>query len=472
MSQEKVVILGGGVSGLAAGHFLARTGRYEVTVLEAAPAIGGLCASFEHEDFTLDYGAHKIYSVIPGVLDEIRDLMGERLLTLPKKNRIFLEGHLVDYPLRMGNLARALGPARFLQLGLGYAISLLKGLFERRPPQSYEEFMIRRFGAPAYHLVFEPLADKVWGDPARLHPEMGRIRVPSANGLEVALKMLGLRRESAETNAEFFYYPRAGFGDWPQALRESIEHHRGRVLTGVRIEALEREGERVTAVRARVDGSEQRFPCDLLVSSIPLPALGTYLFGESDPEFNRAVTGLQFRHLILVYLFINRPRVLEDQWIFFPERKYLFSRIFEQKQMNPALGPAGRTALCCDFTCPPDGWQWTAPDDELAARCVDGLVDAGFLRREEVGGFLVKRVPNFYPRYDQEYAEKMATVSRKLRQVSNLLLTGRLGMYNYNNSDHCADMGRFIAERLEAGEQPGQVWTALERRVADYRIVD
>jgi hypothetical protein len=53
-----------------------------------------------------------------------------------------------------------------------------------------------------------------------------------------------------------------------------------------------------------------------------------------------------------------------------------------------------------------------------------------------------------------------------------LLSTGRVGFYNYNNSDHCVDMGQFIAESLEAGKPTEQIWGELEQRVADYRIVD
>jgi len=469
---KRVVVLGAGVGGLAAGYFLVRTGKFEVVVLEQAPVIGGMCASFEHQGFMLDYGAHKLYSVIPGILDEIRGLMGDRLIKLPKKNRLYLRGHLVDYPLRMGNLAKVLGPAVFLRLGLGYGMTFWRGLFDRRPARSYEEYIVKRFGRPAYELVFEPLADKVWGAPSELHPEMARTRVPASGGLEVILKLLGLKKETAETNAEFFYYPRRGFGDWPQALREQVEAGGGKVLVNSRITGLELAGPKVVAVRTMVRDQPVSFSCDYLVSSIPLQTLGQLVFSDTDCELNRAVKGLQFRHLILVYLFIKRPLALEDQWIFFPERQFVFSRIFEQKQMNPELGPADVTAICCDFTCEEDSRQWRATDEELAKKCVEGLRDSGFIRPDEVTGYLVKRQRHFYPRYDLQYAEKMQTVSRKLQQVENLLLTGRIGMYNYNNSDHCADMGRFIAHGLEKGVAPGQIWDELECRVRNYRIVD
>ena len=470
--RQKIVVLGAGVGGLAAGYFLARTGKYHVTVLEKETVIGGLCASFERNGFVLDYGAHKLYSVIPGVLDEIRALMGERLLQLPKKNRLFLDGHLVDYPLRLGNLGKVLGTAGFLKLGLGYTKEIALGIMRRRSSRSYKEYIIQRFGRPTYELVFEPLAEKVWGDPATLHPEMARTRLPSSGAMELILKLIGLKKETAETNAEFFYYPRTGFGDWPRALADGIQAAGGEVLTGVDVKGLILNQGRIQKVKTIVEGKEQIFSLDYLVSSLPLPLIGQMIFGNSDLEFTGAARGLQFRHLILVYLFLKRPMALEDQWIFFPQRDVVFSRIFEQKQMNPELGPSDQTVVTADFTAAEGSKLWEENDESLVGRVIDGLVKTGFINPSEVSGHFVVRRKNFYPRYDLEYAKKMKIVSDKLRSIPNLLTTGRIGMYNYNNSDHCADMGRFIAEHLIAGENPPDIWQALEQRVANYKIVD
>jgi protoporphyrinogen oxidase len=378
----------------------------------------------------------------------------------------------VDYPLQLGNLARVLGPAQFLKLGSGYAAELISGIVNRKPPQNYEDYIVRRFGRPTYEMVFEPLADKVWGDPSTLHPEMARTRIPSSGAMELILKLIGLKKETTETNAEFFYYPRAGFGDWPQALAEGIRKNGGQTLVGVDIKSLKMSEGRVGEVKAIRQGKEEDFSANYLVSSLPLPLIGRMIFGKSDPEFTDAVQGLQFRHLILVYLFIRRPLVLNDQWIFFPQRNVTFSRIFEQKQMNPELGPSDQTVIAADFTAAEGSELWTASDEELVNRVTAGLVETKFINSNDVVNHLVVRRKNFYPRYDLEYARKMKIVSEKLRGVTNLLTTGRIGMYNYNNSDHCADMGKFIAEHLAAGEDPPNIWKALEKRVADYKIVD
>ena len=470
--KKKVIILGAGIAGLSIGYFLSRSGKYAVTLLEKESDIGGLCASFKHFDFTLDYGAHKIYSVIPGILPEIRELMGDRLLAIPKKNRIFIKGRLLDYPLKLGNLFKVMGLLTFLSLGAGYAWALLKSFFIKTPPASYEDYMRRRFGPPTYKLILEPLADKIWGHPAGLHADIARMRVPASSGAEVILKLLGIKKETADSNAEIFYYPKNGFGEFPKRLQELIEASGGQVHTSIQIKQLKERGPRIAQVLAEENGVAKTFDCDYLISSIPLPTLTRLLFDEIHPLFPAQINGLQFRHLVLVYLFIKKPLVLKDQWIFFPEREFLFSRIFEQKQMNPALGPGDQTVLCCDFTCAESSWAWEASDESLAQKCTEGLVAAKLIEKTDVVGNFVKRVRSFYPRYDLQYPQKLTAVCQSLKTKENLLLTGRLGIYNYNNADHCFDMARFISEQLDKGLAARDVWDALEKRVQSYKIVD
>lgn len=472
MDKQDVVILGAGAGGLAAGWFLARTGRFQVTVLERASFIGGHCASFQHDGFILDHGPHKLYSAIPGILDEIHSLLSDRLLTHQKRNRIQLNGHLLDYPLRMSNLAAALGLARFAKLGASYAWALVKQWGGSPQPASYQDYVIQRFGRGVYELVFAPLAWKVWGDPAEIHPEMARTRIPSAGASELIMKLLKIKKESAETNAEFFYYPRKGFGEWPNAMAREIEKHEGKILVNATILEIEKKANHIEAVRVRFPDGMMRLPCRYLISSIPLEELAKLVYGNEEPELLKTSSALRFRHLILVYLFVKRPQVLNDHWIFFPERDFIFSRLFEQKVMSPEMGPPDRTALCCDFTASEGDDLWRASDAELVLRCVEGLVKGGFLEKQEVESSLVKRSRNFYPVYDRSYVERLGAVSDALRRIDNLLTTGRIGMYNYNNSDHCADMGRFIAEKLVAGDSPPEIWEHLEKRVSTYKIVD
>jgi protoporphyrinogen oxidase len=465
-----VVVLGGGVAGLAAGYYLARAG-FPVTVVERAAVTGGLCASFKSHGFTLDHGPHKLYSVVPGVLDEIRAILGGSLLEHKKKNRIRLLGRYMEYPLQLKNLLPLLGPARAARLGLGYAAALSGAPFRGGEARSYEDYILQRFGRGVYELVFEPLARKVGGDPALVSADLAKARIPSGGAAELILRLLKLKPNTEDVDAPFFYYPKGGFGVWPEKLAEGLRAAGGRVLTSVTPVAVEKDSGSVSAVRLETADGPARLPCELLVSSVPIQALGGLLF-PGDAEIQRELRSLKLRDLALVFLVLGQDRLTDDHWIFFPEARYPFNRLFEQKAMSEDLGPRGKTAVCCDLTCDEGDATWGATDDELVRRCLDALVEAGLTSKERFEAGFVRRFKSFYPMYTIGYRERLQTAYGRLRETKNLVLTGRLGMFNYNNSDHCLDMGRFIADGLSSGASAGEVWTGLEARVQGYRIID
>lgn len=471
--RKTAIVLGAGVGGLSAGWMLARTGHYDVTVIERADRIGGVCGTFPFEEFLLDYGPHKSYSTIPGILDELTGLMGDEFIRHRKSNTIFLFGSFLRYPIRLLDLAQKMRPAEFLASGLDAAkAALLPG---RRREESYEDYVINRFGRRLYHLVFEPLADKIWGDPATLSADIARTRIPSAGVVDLAMRVLGLKKESHLTDAEYFYYPKLGFGRIPDRMHEEILRGGGRVLTGARTTKIRTSGTRVTGVEVEHNGAANHLPCDVLISSIPLHETVALLGAESDPAVATAMAAakrLQYRAAFLVYVVLNEDRLTNHHWLFFPERDVIFGRVFEQKQMSEAMAPPGRTVLCCDFTDDEGGPLWNQTDEQLAARVVADLERIGLIKRSSVQQTLVKRLPKFYPRYDLQYKQTTSTLYDALRGFDRLVPTGRIGFYNYNNSDHCVDMGKYIAEQLESGRSTADIWSGLEQRVAAYRIVD
>ncbi|HHQ47634.1 MAG TPA: FAD-dependent oxidoreductase, partial [Acidobacteria bacterium] len=58
--QVSVVVLGGGLAGLAAAHALEAAGR-GATVLEAGDRPGGACRSFTEDGFTFDLTGHLLH---------------------------------------------------------------------------------------------------------------------------------------------------------------------------------------------------------------------------------------------------------------------------------------------------------------------------------------------------------------------------------------------------------------------------
>jgi len=58
--STSVVVLGGGLSGVAVAYALAEAGVNEITVVERGPSLGGLASSFEHDGHSYPLGYHHI----------------------------------------------------------------------------------------------------------------------------------------------------------------------------------------------------------------------------------------------------------------------------------------------------------------------------------------------------------------------------------------------------------------------------
>ena len=88
----RIAVLGAGPAGLwTALTILERHPGFDVTVLEAEDRPGGLTASFEYRGIVFDYGSHRLHPATePAILDRIREMLGEELLTRPRNGRILL----------------------------------------------------------------------------------------------------------------------------------------------------------------------------------------------------------------------------------------------------------------------------------------------------------------------------------------------------------------------------------------------
>jgi protoporphyrinogen oxidase len=155
-----------------------------------------------------------------------------------------------------------------------------------------------------------------------------------------------------------------------------------------------------------------------------------------------------------VYLFItiNKPSVMKDQWIYFPNPEIPFARISEMKNFSKKMSPLDKTSLFIEFFCWEGDEVWNKSKEELFELTISHLEKLDFLKRDEVIDIYHIKQKNSYPVYDLTYKEHLEIVKNYLNSFVNLIYIGRPGRFRYTNQDHSLEMGILAARSVIEGK--------------------
>src|SRR5215210_7396243 len=114
---EKIVILGGGITGLTVAWELSKNSRLPVLLIEKNVSAGGLAGSFHRRDRIFDFGSNRIHEQYdPEVLGIIRELLGDELLKRPRRGQIRIQGKFLNYPPAITQVLTSFGLVRGIQI--------------------------------------------------------------------------------------------------------------------------------------------------------------------------------------------------------------------------------------------------------------------------------------------------------------------------------------------------------------------
>ncbi|MBI3393901.1 MAG: FAD-dependent oxidoreductase [Nitrospirae bacterium] len=449
-ASDRIVILGGGLTGLTAGLVLSRAGR-SVQVLERGPEVGGLARTIARNGFRFDLGGHRFFTKDEKVAAFLGDLMGGELVTVPRTSKILLKNRYVDYPLRPFNALFGLGVPTTIRSLLDYAGRRIVRGFKEAPIVSLEDWVVDRFGRTLYNVYFKEYSEKVWGiDCERICMEWIDQRIQGLS-LRRAIKeaFLGSNGGGMATLADRFLYPAGGIGRIAENLQEGIERN-GRVLTDARIGELRHDGLRLERAVVNGPGSPGDFPGEEFVSTLPLTSLVGMLRPRPPEDIVRAASRLRYRDLVIVAVMIDRPRATDQTWIYVPDRSVPFGRIHEPTNWSRKMAPEGKTLLVTEHFCFQGGDVWRTTDERLVGNTVSHLARLGFVKPDEVEDAAVVRVPHAYPVFEVGYERSYRTILDYLGRFENLHVAGRTGAFKYLNMDHVIAAGIDAAERIIA----------------------
>jgi 15-cis-phytoene desaturase len=294
MNQEQVVVIGGGLAGLACGVALADKGL-KVTVLEAAAGLGGRASSWRDPDTgdVVDIGPHIFHSEYHNMLAFLERLGTSRLITWQPGKVITIASKPDAVALKHAHLPPPLSlmPSLFKAPGLGVGdyLSMARTAMEGMEfgEEEVEELdaitaldFLRKKG------VSEELIDWWWRFAAMVVCNVPLERCSAASLMRIHAQLSGY-------SELHFGFGAVGLGElYTDQAARIIEEAGGRVLTGTKVASL--------LLDRRVDGvlldDGSKLFAETVVSALPPQQLSDILppslaaqapfdgFGDFEPS--------------------------------------------------------------------------------------------------------------------------------------------------------------------------------------------
>lgn len=468
MAPYRVIVVGGGISGLATAHRLTELGRERglplaVTLLESQHRFGGAIATQMREGCLLESGPDAFISEKPWALELCRrlGLQHEIIETRPAFRRSFIvrRGRLVEVPeglylMAPSRLRPFLGtplvswPAKVRMAGECF-------IPPRRQAgdESVGSFVRRRFGQEALERIGQPMIGGIYtANPERLSiqatlpqfPEMERRH----GSVLKALRRQRRQRRDASAQASgprysLFVSLRSGLGTLVQELIQRIPEVRLRHSTRVARIARE-QGWMVTLD----DG--QALEADALCLALPAQQAAA-LLAPCVPTAARLLEEIPYESVATVHLAFRREEI--------PHPVNGFGFVVPAVERRRLVG--------CTFASIkfPD----RAPDSLVLLRAfvggalhrsVFGLDDAAMERmvREELRELLgiqaapsftaIHRHPQAMPQYQVGHLDRVAAIEEEIACHPGLYLTGN--GYRGIGLPDCIHQAEQTAERMLA----------------------
>ncbi|MFZ2957939.1 MAG: FAD-dependent oxidoreductase [Candidatus Ozemobacteraceae bacterium] len=475
----RVGIIGAGPAGLTAAYQLIKAGIH-VDVFEETSVIGGMCRTINMWNQRVDLGPHRFFTHDARVRTLWEEVVGSDFAMVQRLTRILYNDALFFYPLKPLDTLRKLGPVEAAVCVLSYMRRRLAGSnwpykrnlknhsgcpVQELPRESFEDWVIERFGRRLFEMFFKTYSEKLWGMPcSELDADFSAQRIRRFSLWEAIKNAFFVGGDYADskwkhsTLLDQFAYPHLGSGAAFERMGTAIEKRGGRIFCSTPVCRVVSEGKKAIGVQL-ADGTVKRY--DQVVSTMSLPTLVEGLSGVPD-EVRACAAALHFRQTILVYLLVAADDLFPDNWLYVHSKNLKTGRITNFRNWTPHLyGEDNRSVVVLEY------WddqgrknpaETVGDDAHRIATAIQDFQESGFLGESLILDASVYRLDRSYPIYRKGYKEVLQPVERYLQSISGLSVIGRGGAFKYNNQDHSMLMGLLAAENL-TGVAQHDLWS-------------
>jgi oxygen-dependent protoporphyrinogen oxidase len=438
---HRVVIVGAGISGLAAAHRLTELSEQlrvpiDLTVLEAEARPGGAIQTTRHDGFLMEHGPDAFITDKPWAVDLCRrvGLASAIVPTSSAARRSFIvrrgrpvpvpEGLYLMAPVRLG--AFCASPIVSWRAKLRMACEPWVPARRGSEDESVASFVRRRFGREALARVGQPMIGGIYaGDVDRLSLEATLPRFRQLERRHGSV-IRGLQRAGRPGGAAHASGPRYGlFVSLRHGLKTLVEALRGRLPdgalhTGARVAAIERAPTRVRLHDGRA------LEADSLCLAMSAPQAAA-LLQTAAPALARQLAGIRYETVATVNLGVleqDLPAGLHGAGVVVPavERRAMIGCSFSSLKF-PERAPAGGW-LVRAFVGGALHPDVLARDDTALVRLVQEELRALLGVSAAPRCALVSRHPEAMPQYDLGHLGRVAAIEEEARAWPGLQLLG------------------------------------------------
>jgi len=446
-----VLIVGGGISGLAAAYELQRRGM-RVRVLDAAPRPGGVITTESFDGWVIDGGPDSVLVQKPAAVALCRELgIADRLVsTLTPRTAYILrdgrlhpiaEGSFLGFPLGFSSFARASVFSAGGKLRMACEALLPRGAGDE--DESIAAFVRRRFGEEAVDYLAEPLLAGIHaGDVERLSmralfPRLLEAERQSGSVIR-AFRALHVK---PSPHGAFVSLP-GGTGELVEALVGALAP--GTVTLSARVTEIRRaHAYTVESTAGAVEARAVILGVPAYVTASLLRAFDTTLAALADavPYASTATVALGYRRGQVAHPMNGTgfvvPRV---------ERNPLLAGTWVTSKW-PGRAPEGHVLLRGFLGGGRDPHRLDAADDALIATAREELTALLGITGEPLLTRLF-RWTRQSPQYEVGHLQRVAAIDQRLASIPGMFVTGS-GFRAIGIPDCIAD-GRETAARAAA----------------------
>lgn len=434
-NAPRIVIIGAGPTGLAAGYRLRELGYENWVMLEARDKVGGLASSEKSANgFTYDIGGHVLFSHYE-YFDRLFDkLLGDEYQLLLRESWVWMCDRFLPYPFQ--NNIKYLPKEVVLECLLGLVEAQKQPLDVSRF-RNFEELIHGVFGAGIAKYFMMPYNFKVWAHPPKMMNKEWIGERVSVVDIKRVLGNVVLDRDDAGwgPNSTFKYPLHGGTGGLFERMQPYVADN---LRLNTPVSHVDVDAKEVVLA----DGSRERY--DVLMNTMPLDVLVKGMTGDVPEGIRCEASRLRHSGGYIVGVGLKQRSPSKKCWMYFPESNAPFYRVTYLSNYSPEVVPDARThySLLAEVS-----HSEFKPVDrrKVVEDTIQGMVNVKLLREEDradiVDAHLIER-DYTYPTPSLERDGALHAVLPWL-ETKDIYSRGRFGAWRYEvgNMDHSVAQG-------------------------------